>query len=440
MCLLSYFPPGVQPNQFHLECGASCNPHGYGYAIVIPGEDEILIGKGMNSATVIDEFMRMREEYPDGPALFHSRYTTHGEQTVDNCHPFIVNGDKRTVLAHNGILPQTSPLGLECHPAGSFVTTIEPIKVWRTTVNEDGTKTFSFEVTGSKEVRRWVETDDRSDTRILAEDVFATEFRRMDRNKTRRKLETWLGNGNKLVVLTTDPFYQQRAYIFNERLGDWTGGGVWHSNDGYLYAPAYRSKDVGAWWDREDGWYTDSTKLSKQPILGSASSREGFTGSEDDPAVWPVTLGGTRPLDEDNGEVKVDLTDCELCGQNTVISDAGFCYQCMSCQLCLDYLADCACFFKPRPHLMSFRDLKNVCKWGTEFAVLQAYHRYSESCLAFDRLDDDYGTDDYKARKDAADAELMREASSRLERRAITANAAMDADAVVTVLGSEATV
>lgn len=418
MCLLSYYPPGVQPSEQDLVCGAACNPHGFGYAIVIPGVEEILVGKGMDSAAVIAQFLTLRKAYPNGPALFHSRYTTHGVSDEDNCHPFIVGGDKRTVLAHNGILPGKTPGGASCHPAGEYRTVLEDERIWKTVTGDNGVKRYTSVVAGKKEVRRWFDIDNRSDTRILAEDIFMAEFRRMDRGRTRRKLESWLGSGNKVVVLTTDPFYQHQSYIFNEMLGDWVGepdASVWHSNDGYLPYRGFDKRAVsGHWWD-DDEW--------NKPILGSAASRDRFTGSEDDPEVWPVTLGGTREVPDHIAQVDIDVSDCDMCGQFRQITDIGLCAACGTCNLCLENVADCNCFFKARPHLLAFRELKGVLRWGSDVEIIEAYEAYANVCMTFDKMKDDRGTDAWKQReKDQMDA--TREAV----RLAIESELASDAD------------
>ncbi|MFI9410133.1 class II glutamine amidotransferase [Nocardia gamkensis] len=186
MCILTFVKPGISPDLDALCNGALANPHGHGYAIVT--DDAIAIGRGMNAAAVISEFAQVRERFPDGAALFHSRLATHGPRTVENCHPFLVGGDERTVLAHNGILPSN------VHPRLG---------------------------------------DQRSDTRIAAEDFLPTQpFGSLDSWAGRERLERWLGS-DKMVLLTVDPTYKHSAYIFNEGYGHWDGG-IWYSNRTYL--------------------------------------------------------------------------------------------------------------------------------------------------------------------------------------------------------------
>lgn len=196
MCLLSVYSPGALVNVEHLENGATCNPHGYGYAIIVG--DRIETAHGMEPWAVIDAFDRARTLHPESWALFHSRYTTDGSTTVDNCHPFVVGGDARTVLAHNGILP--------VHPRAG---------------------------------------DLRSDTRILAEDLIPSgRFGKLWRPRAQRKLTEWILRDrypNKVAILTVDPRYKGNAVILNEDAGKWVSG-VWHSNDGYMPSRYYSSR------------------------------------------------------------------------------------------------------------------------------------------------------------------------------------------------------
>ncbi|MGY1898339.1 class II glutamine amidotransferase [Nocardia gipuzkoensis] len=186
MCLLTYIPGNVAPDPVALAIGARANPHGHGFAIV--DQRRILVGRGMNAERVIAEFTKARTEYPEGPALFHSRYATHGSISLANCHPFRLGGDARTVLAHNGTLPK------RVYP-GAY--------------------------------------DPRSDTRIAAEEYLAKQpFGSIDTHRGARGLASWLGS-SKLVILTVDPAYDYHAYLFGEQAGSWVAG-VWYSNTSYL--------------------------------------------------------------------------------------------------------------------------------------------------------------------------------------------------------------
>lgn len=201
MCLLTYFPPGVMPDLDALHNGAYLNDDGHGFAVIADGR--IIAERGLYAADMIAAFDIVRREHPDGPALFHSRFATHGDRGVDNCHPFAVGGDERTVLAHNGILPD------EVQPAKG---------------------------------------DPRSDTRITAEE-FLPEFGSLRHRRTRQRFARWMTRDNKMIILTVNRRYKAPAYILNEPAGIWDDG-IWYSNDSYrpLLAPG----GAGSSWDRLD--------------------------------------------------------------------------------------------------------------------------------------------------------------------------------------------
>lgn len=218
MCMVSYFGPGVLPVEKHLTNGANTNPDGHGFAIITE-DNRLLIDRSMFSASLIDEFMTLRELHPQGPALFHSRISTSGGVNLDGCHPFKAGGDPETVIAHNGIL--FAP------PKGSL----------------------------------------RSDTRIFAEDIFPRKYKKLDNDRTRAALREYLTGKkawypNKMVILTVNPRYKYGAYLFGADKGYWVEGestvhdqqvpGVtaWHSNDGWKKTWFY-GKYSSSW---EDSW------------------------------------------------------------------------------------------------------------------------------------------------------------------------------------------
>lgn len=193
MCILSYLPPSTPVDVDSLFIGGMNNPHGHGWAIA--AGEFIVTGKSLHLAEALNEFVGARERYPAGPALFHSRWATHGGVRIDNSQPFLAGGSHRTVVAHNGILPKSA------QPA---------------------------------------EGDDRSDTRKFADEILPRLFRRLDRGGVQHALSQWCGKSSKLVILTVDPRYRRSAYIINEAAGQWdTETGIWHSNGDYLDYPRW---------------------------------------------------------------------------------------------------------------------------------------------------------------------------------------------------------
>lgn len=344
MCLLTYLPTGVQPTREHLECGAVCNPHGHGFGIVIPGEEEVFTYRSMNAADVVETFMAARAEYPNGPALFHSRITTAGLTNEDNCHPFPVASDPRTVVAHNGILPN------EAQPPTA--------KAW------DPALQRIVEVDGA---------DHRSDTRIFADEIMMRDYHALDHSKTVDRLEKWLGYNNKIVVLTTDvERYASSAYIFNEDLGIWDTDGCWYSNS------SYKPRKVSKWipytthWDDDEyswegkqggtfrthsssgGWEKDDRGIWRE------TAPEVWEGEAESAETWPVTLGGTR-----TGTLVHTLVSCDVCGiDQSVVADVGLCGQCLNCNDCYEYLSDCVCLGAALPFSEAYRHLRNALEYS----------------------------------------------------------------------------
>lgn len=305
MCMLTFLPEGVLPNAERLRNGTVTNRDGHGWAIVVLDDDgagtHILTGHSMDAEAAIEAFRLTREAHPDGPALFHSRYTTGGLVDEDNCHPYVVNGDSRTILAHNGILP------------------------WDLD-QPDG--------------------DPRSDTRFFCDEWgfllypdAAQRFPGANYNlrskRGRRRLSKWLGEGNKFVVLTVDPAFSKCAYLINGEQGYWEDDGCWYSNKGYLNAPyAYgirRSRYIAGGWGESDDWYSDEYP-SRGPDWFKA------------PEPWwkdAATSGKTFTVGGEKVNVKVVLTPesihlmaCEACAAIGFIKPLGFCELCGTCIDC----------------------------------------------------------------------------------------------------------
>lgn len=200
MCMLCVVPPNVIPSREKLENSALNNPHGFGFAIVIPSEKRIHAERTMNADTSINRFIEMRSKYPEGYAMWHARFATHGTTTVDNCHPFKVGKDERTYLAHNGILPIIEPTG-----------------------------------------------DTRSDTRIFAEDLLPSigGVVSLDNPQVQNLIEDFT-TGSKVCVLTVHPDAQFQCYLFHEEKGWKDDSGVWWSND-TCYLPKPYSYTSNTW-------------------------------------------------------------------------------------------------------------------------------------------------------------------------------------------------
>ena len=264
MCMLSYLPTGVGFDFDSLFNGGLSNPDGHGWAIAT--SKTILVGKSLDLCEALTTFEEARKKHLDGPALFHSRWATHGPVTTANVHPFFVGGQHgQTVVAHNGVLSSTPKKG-----------------------------------------------DKRSDTRVFADDILSTRYRRLDKATAFQAMTDWAGPWNKLVILTVNPRYRHRAYLVNQHKGIWQAStGIWHSNYDYL--------DLREW--------ENYRSTRKTTVVVRNWDQEGAWGN-----VTPKWSGQGKNWD-----------DCAICHYGIIAAD-GFCDECGSCDECLETRGQCQCW------------------------------------------------------------------------------------------------
>lgn len=200
MCLLCVIPPHTIPSRDKLEAAALNNPHGFGFAIVVPEDKRIICERTMNADEAINRFLELRGKYTTGYAMWHARLATHGSMTVDNCHPFMVENNQ-TYLAHNGVLPLEDPKDLI------------------------------------------------SDTRIFADNILAQigGVTALDKPEVFGMIEDFT-SGSKIAVLTVDPRAEYQCYIIHEEKGWKESNGIWWSNyscylDSWSSKSYYSDKD-----------------------------------------------------------------------------------------------------------------------------------------------------------------------------------------------------
>jgi hypothetical protein len=304
MCMASYLPPEIPVDGEGLFNGGVSNPHGHGWAIADPGVG-IIMGKSLDIMEAVEGFKVARGKHMNGPALFHSRLATHGSKSLANVHPFMVAGSHLTVVAHNGILPGSA-----------------------------------WPATG----------DDRSDTRLFADEILAQEFGELDKFSVKLRLTKWCGSFNKLVILTVDPVYACNAYLVNQNHGVWDAKtGIWHSNRDF-------EDLVPHWMDYEYPSTTVATSRAysnwKQPRKSKKKTWV-MKSAKDSAEVFEDALGNTLSAGEAL-ELAAD-TRCEYCGMGELRH--GYCQYCDTCQECAEVYDDCTCYDR-------YKGLAS--NWGTD--------------------------------------------------------------------------
>jgi predicted glutamine amidotransferase len=286
MCLLTFMNEYTTASVEDLTVGADNNPDGFGFAV--HAGTKIIHNSGLNFDKVLEEFLSVRAKH-SGPALFHSRITTHGGTTVENCHPFQVGKDELTIVAHNGMLP---------------------IK----------------------------EREGKSDTRIFAEEMLPQMGGAsiLNSSKRRKKLAKF-AQGSKLVFLSANHAVNENYHIINENDGHWHNG-VWWSNNSYKYTRHVYSHSGSSMYS--SGWsktYAPKKYDYSEPLyLPSDYQSNQF--------VEDCTY-----LDEDGNEVWGELWTCALCKHEEYfhednIDQADLCPICDGCWFCHNPRLSCECY------------------------------------------------------------------------------------------------
>jgi glutamine amidotransferase len=278
--MITYVPANIDIPWEGIENGAVFNDDGHGWAVA--SEKGLSVGKSMNYDHAALGLAVAREEHgPSSLVMFHSRFATHGTTNEFNIHPFYVDPDGETTMAHNGVLP------LKYHP-------------------DHG--------------------DPRSDTRVFADTVASTYTDNgVPSRRGGKAMGSMIGSGNKLVFLTAKDG-KPKVRIVNAHLGTFSGG-VWYSNDGFR-----PSRFAGYGGGRFSSWSSSYDYGSAGSGSKTTNINGTITKSDDDSGL---VMGG-RGLGKD---------DCDHCGvQGSVDRAADICQACEMCMSCSQWMGDCVCY------------------------------------------------------------------------------------------------
>jgi hypothetical protein len=76
---------------------------GHSWGVYLPESQRII--KGLGKAVVVDGGLDAVQISDQPVVLGHARMATHGDKTIENAHPFVIEAPERTIVgAHNGVL------------------------------------------------------------------------------------------------------------------------------------------------------------------------------------------------------------------------------------------------------------------------------------------------------------------------------------------------
>ena len=310
MCLLTFMPGDVMPDMSRFKEAAVNNPDGFGFAIL--EKKGFIKAHSMNFNELANQFVDARDKHK-GPAIFHFRWATHGSETVDNCHPFLLGEDPTSVVGHNGILNVKIPTN-----------------------------------------------DKRSDTKIFAEDIMPAVggITSLDDEKYFTTMEKWAG-GNKLVFLTHNDDAKYSWYILNSHLGDWDKD-MWWSNTSYNkytyvlpkvyqathtiwdddYGYEYGRVNDDYKWDYETRRYISMHDAKPLEVLEYDDEADLWLADMEELAMQKFKVYMTF-VDDDTS-----LVECYSCGIAWTVNADTFPTECSACTACLHcgHYGGCTCW------------------------------------------------------------------------------------------------
>lgn len=184
MCIAILNKVGTLPKEY-IQNSWDNNYHGAGLAFS-DGTRIVTYKTDTNADNFYKKYKKYRKQHPDVPFLIHFRISTHGTISIDNLHPFVINDN--VALIHNGMVD------LSDHK----------------------------------------NTDNRSDTRFLCEEMLAKMPDGWQHSEGIHRLIEEVGGYSKFVLLDIDHNYS----IIGEDSGHWFEDN-WYSNNSYKQVNRY---------------------------------------------------------------------------------------------------------------------------------------------------------------------------------------------------------
>jgi hypothetical protein len=104
MCLIVYSPAGTRIDYETFDCAQAVNPDGIGVM------SELGVQKFLGLGAADEAWCHLQDLKEGGlPHGLHFRFATHGDVSVENCHPFCAPRSDALVM-HNGIIRSTAVL------------------------------------------------------------------------------------------------------------------------------------------------------------------------------------------------------------------------------------------------------------------------------------------------------------------------------------------
>lgn len=264
MCLAIAKPANAIVPVEHLHAGYQGNPHGCGFAYAEKGKLHIL--KGLFS---FKDFMEKYRRHEHCPMLIHFRYSTHGQPSVLNCHPFSV-WEGRYALIHNGTINIAQSISKDLNDTGHFAKLImEPM--------------LKAGIGPEKAAFRWLIQESIGASKVLLMDA---QGKITIYNESCGEYEDAMDTEGNPVVVDTPEGPETAA--------------VWYSNAGYKFTRR-RGKNRPEGNDCYDGYFDCGQGEEVVPADFTNSLDGGFKGKAKlDPPPQGVILGfhaGIRSAD-----------------------------------------------------------------------------------------------------------------------------------------------